>query len=215
MAENARNGPDTRERLLDAAGEVFAAKGFDKATVREIVRRAGANLNAINYHFGDKKGLYLAVFEHAHQFASRRRHALDPSSPRTCEERLHDWILSFLHRMLDKGKPAWFGKLTAREMDEPTEVFETLIDEKIRPQQQALMSIVTEIAGRKLPEDQLRLCTVSVVGQCVHFFRAKGVITRLNPDLTYDADDIARFADHITRFSTAAVRCLADKEALT
>ena len=59
-------GGGTRERLLEAAGEVFAEQGYRKATIREIVRRAGANLNAVNYHFRDKAGLYQAVFEYAH-----------------------------------------------------------------------------------------------------------------------------------------------------
>ena len=52
---------ETRRRLLDAAGEVFAEKGFAKATVREICQKAEANIAAVNYHFGDKEKLYAAV----------------------------------------------------------------------------------------------------------------------------------------------------------
>ncbi|MGA9754367.1 MAG: TetR family transcriptional regulator, partial [Desulfobaccales bacterium] len=52
---------ETRQRLLEAAGEVFAKKGFRNTTIREICRRARANLAAVNYHFGDKERLYLAV----------------------------------------------------------------------------------------------------------------------------------------------------------
>ena len=45
----------TQLKLLEAAGRVFAEKGFQKATVREIVKAAGLrNIAAVNYYFGDK-----------------------------------------------------------------------------------------------------------------------------------------------------------------
>src|SRR5476651_1320248 len=57
---------ETRRQLLESAGEVFAEVGFRDATVREICRRAGANIAAINYHFGDKETLYAEVLSYSH-----------------------------------------------------------------------------------------------------------------------------------------------------
>ena len=53
----------TRARLLAAAERLFADRGFKKVTVREICRAARANVAAINYHFGDKLGLYREVLQ--------------------------------------------------------------------------------------------------------------------------------------------------------
>src|SRR5215472_3413394 len=58
--------PGTRSELLEAAGQVFAEKGFERATGREICARAGANPAAVNYYFGGMEGLYAAVLEVAH-----------------------------------------------------------------------------------------------------------------------------------------------------
>src|SRR5262249_57097394 len=56
-----RTPDQTRQRVLDAASELFAAQGFHGTTVREIAQRAGVNLAAGNYHFGSKRALYLEV----------------------------------------------------------------------------------------------------------------------------------------------------------
>lgn len=54
---------ELRARLLDAARALFAAKGFDKTSTREIASSVGANIGLISYYFGGKEELYLAVLE--------------------------------------------------------------------------------------------------------------------------------------------------------
>src|ERR1700687_4889278 len=56
----------TRTELLEAAGHVFAEKGFDRATGKEICERAGTNTAAVNYYFGGMDGLYAAIIWEAH-----------------------------------------------------------------------------------------------------------------------------------------------------
>ena len=50
-----------RERLLDTAEILFAQRGFDGVTVREITRKAHCNQAAVNYYFRSKKNLYLEL----------------------------------------------------------------------------------------------------------------------------------------------------------
>src|SRR5437764_15404985 len=57
----------TKTRLLEAAGEEFAERGYEGATIAAICQRAGANIAAVNYHFGDKEGLYTQAVIEAHR----------------------------------------------------------------------------------------------------------------------------------------------------
>jgi AcrR family transcriptional regulator len=57
------NDETTRSRLILAARDVFAERGVDAGSVREITARAGANLGAVTYHFGSKDALYEAVVD--------------------------------------------------------------------------------------------------------------------------------------------------------
>jgi AcrR family transcriptional regulator len=58
-----RSGRDTRQALLDAATRLFAQRGFDGTSVREIADEAGVNLAMVSYHFSGKEGLYAACIE--------------------------------------------------------------------------------------------------------------------------------------------------------
>jgi len=61
--EKAREAPgSTKARILAAAEEVFAAKGFQGASTREIAARAGVNISSLHYHWASKETLYFAVF---------------------------------------------------------------------------------------------------------------------------------------------------------
>ena len=110
---HAARSADTRARLLEAAVEVFAEEGFRKATIQRICKLAGANIAAAHYHFGDKEGLYTAVFEYAERQAAERTppESTDGAGP---EERLRAHVTSFLSRLLDPGRPAWIARLLAR-----------------------------------------------------------------------------------------------------
>src|SRR5476651_996132 len=112
-AEIADVSPDeTRLQLLEAAGEVFAEVGFRDATVREICRRAGANIAAINYHFGDKETLYLEVLRYAHGKAlAKYPPMLDLPDDALPEKKLRAFVHSMLQRIFDKGPTSWHGKL--------------------------------------------------------------------------------------------------------
>src|SRR5262245_57443958 len=119
----------TRERILDAAGEVFAEKGLRDATIREIIARAKANLAAVNYHFRGKEGLYAEVLEREMR-AMHAKHPLDADGG-TPERRLKAFVDAFLRRVTDRGSRV--GRLMSREMIDPTAALDLLCERVIRP----------------------------------------------------------------------------------
>lgn len=196
---------ETKARLLDAAGEVFSAKGYHRATIREICALAEANLASVNYHFGGKKGLYKALLEHCH-LESLRRHPPTPPGTTTPEEALEAFVRSFLNRNLGEGRPTWLSRLMAREMSDPTPALENVARVSMQPNLDRLAAIVATIMGPGADPARARRCALSVVAQCLHFCRAKPVIEIICPGVTYDPPGIDEITSHIVGFSLAAIR---------
>jgi AcrR family transcriptional regulator len=212
MKNNEEKGPDTRERLLEAAGEVFALRGYRAATVREISQRANANVAAVNYHFRDKEGLYIAVLEQTLKSAVKRYPPdLGLTEAATPEEQLHAFVRSLLLRLLDEGRPAWHGKLMAREITEPTTALDLVTEGVIRPLHLRLASIVRHLLGPDCSEQSVRLCVLSIIGQCLFYHHSRQVILRLYP-LRFDPEEIEQMAEHISRFSLLAMRELSKEK---
>lgn len=200
---------ETRQRLLEAAGEVFAERGFRDATVREICEKAKANIAGINYYFGDKEELYAEVIRYAASCAVEEPPERDGGdSP---EAQLRAFIRSRLTHIFDVGRPSWHAKLMSREMIEPTSSFDKFIDEEIRPKSDYLHQIIRSLVGPKATEEQVHLCSMSVVGQCVFYHHSRAVIVRLNPDFKYDMQDIEKVGEHIEQFSLGALKQLREQ----
>ena len=202
MKSKTSSNVGSRDRILEAAGEVFAECGFRSATVRRICERAGVNIAAINYYFGGKGRLYSEVLRHWSEYALEKYPlllGLGDGAP--VEEQLKAFVRSLLFRLLDKGKPAWFGKLMAREMIEPTQAFERLVKEVVRPRDRVLASIVQKKIGTSVDEERIRLVCASIIGQCTYYYNARAIIARLYRRDVSKADEIERIAGHIVQFS--------------
>ncbi len=198
---------ETRDRLLEAAGEVFAERGFRTATIRDICEKARANVAAVHYHFGDKEELYTAVLKHWAEVALQKyppHLGLPADAP--IEDRLRAFIRSAMFRMHDKGRPAWHGKVMAREMVEPTAALDNLVAEVIRPLYSRLTALVREILGVDAETGSVQLCVNSIVGQFMFYQHARETLCRLTPEQRFEPEDIERIADHITRFSLASLK---------
>lgn len=216
MFENEANTadlvPGTEKRLLEAAGEIFAEHGYRAATVRQICEKARANIAAVNYHFGDKEGLYMAALRSVHRASAEKYPSnLGVSQATTPQQKLRVYVRSLMLRIFDEGRPGWHTKIMMREMLEPTRAFDLLVEEGARPLHQELFSIVRELLGSAADDEVVRLSALSIVSQCVYYRRARPVITRLYPQQRYDSNEVERLTEHITQFSLLAIEGLCKK----
>lgn len=201
----------TRERLLAAGADVFAEKGFRGATVREIVRRAGAgNSAAIHYHFGGKEGLYSEVLERGFQEAYRKYPANLEAPPGTDpEDLLHAFVSSFVRRIFDEGIHARIGHLLARELVEPTRALDRVVDRVFRPLFIRLCGLVRELVGAAVSDAIVRRCARSIIGQIVFYRHCAPLIERLEGPFRPTERALEELGDHITVFSGLGLRGIA------
>jgi len=202
----------TRERLIDAAGEMFAELGFHHTTVRQICNRAGANIAAINYHFRDKTGLYTEVVRQSMRAAKLDavRAAFDQNAPP--EEILRAVIKTRLEslRGLDLGD--WHFRIFAHELAKPTPAMNVVVNEAIRPLYLRMCKLIAVIL--KLPPDhqKTRLCAHSIIGQILFYAFAAPVISRLGPAMKMTQPQIDLIANHIAEFSLAYLRKTSERK---
>ena len=201
-----KSGLEVKNRILEVAGEIFADRGFRETTVREICRRADVNLAAVNYHFGDKERLYMAVIKHYKEIAVQKYSQNDF----VCDHDPHDvqltaFIRSFMFHLLGEGHESCFSRLMSREYIEPTNALDVIIEEEFRPFFNRLNAIVRQLLGIEIGEEKVILCSMSILGQCLYFKHSRPVISRLLRKDHYSAEEINEIADHIACFSLEAL----------
>jgi len=200
---------DTRRRLLQAGGRLFAEKGFRGATVREICARARVNIAAINYHFGGKRRLYEAVLLDIFEEAFRK-HPADGNVAEGArvQDRLFAFVHSFLLRRLDPSRPTWQSALLEREIREHRLALRAIVGRVLRANYARLRSVVEAALGRPAQEEEVHLCAASILGQCLFFGHPPPAFEMVSRKLDHTPAGIERLARHITAFSLAGMRRL-------
>jgi AcrR family transcriptional regulator len=198
---------ETRLRVLEVATRLFAARGFEKVTVREICREATANVAAVNYHFGDKMGLYLEVLGRAiDEMRRTTEEALGEGVDKSPTEKLRVYVSVFLRRIAGH-QDSWIHQLMMHEMADPTEALELVVDRVLRPRQAYLGEVIGEMLSLPPEDDRVKRSVSSVQSQ-FHALLMSPVARKLSPDLKADTSTIDAWADHIASFSLGGIEAL-------
>jgi TetR/AcrR family transcriptional regulator, regulator of cefoperazone and chloramphenicol sensitivity len=200
--------PETRERLLTAAAGLFASRGFSKVTIRDICKKARANVAAVNYHFGGKTGLYEEVLHAAiRTMQGTTTEIRKAGEGRPPEQQLEACIRVFLSRVVAAGD-SWIHQLMLQEMSDPTPALDVIVEQVLRPRLAYISGVIAAIIGCRVDDPRVIRCLMSVQAQLLALMK-NPVAERLHPSAPLTAQSIDATAGHIARFSIAGIRAIA------
>ena len=197
----------TRDRLLKVAERLFADRGFRKVTIREVCRAAHANVAAVNYHFGDKLGLYREVLQAAIDvMRATTETARQAGAGQPAEEQLRRWIAIFNQRLLGSGHDS-VHKLIHHEMHDPTPAFDALVEQGVRPRVEYLSTLVAEILRCPVSDPRVLRCVASVHAQSLAYV-PNPIASRLGFPFTPTSARLDEVAEHIAEFSLGGIHAV-------
>jgi AcrR family transcriptional regulator len=196
-----------RERLLEAAAGLFALHGYERTTVRDIVRSAGTNLNAINYYFGGKRGLYRAVMLREHARARSFTEGLPRAAANDpLDVRLESLVLRILTFFVSQHSR--LPRLVSLEVVNPSDALDEVSPSMNEAESRELRDIVADALGPAAPVETMEECARSVYSQCAYFMFMGESLHRAGSSVFSSAAAVRRLASHITAFSLGGLRAL-------
>ncbi|HDS1679033.1 TPA: CerR family C-terminal domain-containing protein [Pseudomonas putida] len=161
------DGDATRKQILQAAGELLATHGYAETTNKAIATLAQVDLASINYHFGNRSGLYQSVLAEAHQrlinFADLRQLAESELSP-TSKLNI---LIEQLVQLATSEPQSWHLRVLAREVLAPTSHLHVLFQNDAKPKMMLVKRVLSEITAIPAEDPALTRCLLSVGAPCL------------------------------------------------
>ncbi len=198
------SGIEARQQLMTAALRLFSEKGFAKTSTRAISQAAGVNIASISYYFGDKAGLYRAMFKEP-MGGPEQDLSLFAQPHFTLRQSLVGFIASFLEPMKQGELVQQCMRLHFREMLEPTGVWAHEIDQSIKPAHAALLALLGRHLGVKTADDDLHRLAFGIGGLALHLYMARDVIEAIRPRLLQTSKSIDLWATQMVDQAEAMV----------
>jgi AcrR family transcriptional regulator len=207
------DGAATRAEILEAAGNVFAAKGFDRATGREIAERAGTNSAAVNYYFGGIEGLYGEVLVEAHRrIVSYDTLAALAHGEGSAEDKLRALVGLLVRTVMGSATPPWTWRVLSREVLSPSEAFAVLRERELLPKKQIGMEIIGGMLGVPPGHPAAARCWLSIIAPCVMLLIGdRRIVRQMLPEIGSGPEATEAMVDHLLRFALAGVGAIRDE----
>lgn len=198
------DGQQARLRLLDAGLALFADKGFAQTSTREIAQLAQVNVAAISYYFGDKDGLYRAVFTDPRYNPTVDPHAA-AATPADIQTTLRFLLAGLAESLKDVALTKQCMKLHFREMLQPTGVWQAEIDNNIKPNHLALVQALCQHLKLKAADDDVHRLAFSIAGLGIMLHVGHDVVTAIRPQVIDGAAAVDQYVERILSYAMAMV----------
>ncbi|MGL6111025.1 MAG: CerR family C-terminal domain-containing protein [Rubrivivax sp.] len=198
------DGEASRARLLHCGLRLFAQQGYAKTSTRELAEAAGVNVASISYYFGDKAGLYRAVFFEP-QGSPQDDIARYNGPELSLAQALAGLYAGFLEPLKQGDTARLCMKLHFREMLEPTGLWQEEIAHGIKPMHDALLAVLCRHFALEQPDDELQRLAVCIAGLGVHMHVGHDVVQQLAPQLHDGADALDRWSERLVMYALAMV----------
>ena len=208
------DGIEARNRLLDAALALFAEKGFAKTSTREIALAAQINIASISYYFGDKAGLYKAVFTDPRSNPTVPPEDIDnPAHP--LEWALGNLMRSFVEPLKQGHMIQQCMKLHFREMLEPTGIWQEEVDSHIKPAHNALVAALCRQLGIAQADDEIHRLAMAISGLGVMLHICTDVTNAVRPALVASHAALDVYCDRLVDYAMALTAAEGQRRAVT
>lgn len=178
-----RDSEKTRARIIDAAGELFAERGVNGVTVRDIAAKAETQISALNYHFRGKDALHREVLLEASRrtsFSEEDQQQLLQLAP---EDALYVIISETLKLYRSQPTTNWENALLTRECHNAGPVFTEIAQSHFRPQTDFVAEIVARAVDKTAADPQVRFAVISLFSLLDSFGLYGSVIELVSPGL--------------------------------
>ena len=210
LTQPTKAAEDARARLLQAGLKLFAHQGYNKTSTRELAEAASVNVASISYYFGDKAGLYRAVF--IEPMGSPKddiaRYGGDQLS---LAEALQGFYAGFLEPLRQGDTARLCMKLHFREMVEPSGLWDADPTFGIREMHDALLAVLCRHFGVPSADADVQRLAICLAGLGVHMHVGRDITDRLVPGINAGEAAIDDWSDRLVMYGLAMIQAEAQR----
>ncbi len=197
--------PTTKEALLLAAGELFAENGVEGTSIRAIAERCQANIAAVNYHFGSKENLYMALVRYVlekikcYRAEDLLQHKQEwTHDPTKCAEAVYQIVEERCQQYLTNLHPHWYSQLFMRILLQPTPAVSEIIKDTVVPEYNAIRDVL-RCCCPKMGVEEAELWTDTLMSQLINYIFAEDLMQLFPEPRKFNATFQNRIIRHVSK----------------